>query len=294
MERFVAEKLQDGLSAATVNRTLNLLSLILGVAFRRDLIQANPVALVDRPRETRRRWRILGPGDVAAVEQAFEELAAEADDERERDDLIACRTRFVVHMGTAMRWGEAAGLRWRAVLLADPDGPVLRIEETFVRHGTDTPKSEAGHRTISLGERVAGELWEHRAQSPFKGDDDYVFANPRTGRPFDAGRYSELFRKALKRAGISDRVRPSHDLRHSSITNAAAAGASRAALMSRSGHSSFTTTKRYSDLAGERFRDEAARLEGRLWGSSGTKNRYQDGGTAGRADAGRRSNAHDP
>jgi hypothetical protein len=36
--------------------------------------------------------------------------------------------------------------------------------------------------------------------------------------------------------------------------------------MSRAGHSSYQTTKLYVDLSGERFREEAERLEGRLWG----------------------------
>jgi hypothetical protein len=45
--------------------------------------------------------------------------------------------------------------------------------------------------------------------------------------------------------------------------------------MSRAGHSSFTTTQRYIDLAGEQFREEAERLENRLWGKSGTKPGYQ-------------------
>jgi hypothetical protein len=61
------------------------------------------------------------------------------------------------------------------------------------------------------------------------------------------------------------------DLRHTSITNAAAAGTSPAALMARAGHSDFKTTQAYIDLAGERFREEADRLERRLWGSD----RYQ-------------------
>jgi integrase len=144
------------------------------------------------------------------------------------------------------------------------------------RRRCDTPKSEAGNRTISLGERLAAELFEHRSWSAFDGDDDLVFPNPRTGRPFDANRYAEILRLALKRAGIDGYVRPSHDLRHSSITNAAAAGTSPEALMSRAGHSSYATTRRYVDLAGERFRDEAERLERRLWGGSGTKSRYQN------------------
>jgi hypothetical protein len=37
--------------------------------------------------------------------------------------------------------------------------------------------------------------------------------------------------------------------------------------MARAGHSDFKTTQVYIDLAGERFREEAERLERRLWGS---------------------------
>ena len=45
--------------------------------------------------------------------------------------------------------------------------------------------------------------------------------------------------------------------------------------MSRAGHSDYATTRRYVDLAGERFREEGDRLEERLSGGTGTKNRYK-------------------
>jgi hypothetical protein len=112
------------------------------------------------------------------------------------------------------------------------------------------------------------ELTQEWRWSAYRAESDYVFPNPRTGRPFDASRYGELLRLALDRAGIEDAIRPSHELRHSSITNAAAAGTSPEALMSRTGHSSYATTRRYIDLAGEGFREEAERLEARLWGGS--------------------------
>src|SRR5207253_6716124 len=101
--------------------------------------------------------------------------------------------------------------------------------------------------------------------------------NPRTGGPFDADRYKDTLTVALKRAGIDGYVRVCHDLRHTSITNSAAAGTKPEALMSRAGHSSYTTTRRYIDLAGEQFREEADRLEQRLWGGSGTNKGYQNG-----------------
>ena len=72
------------------------------------------------------------------------------------------------------------------------------------------------------------------------------------------------FREALKAAGIKGHVRPWHDLRHTAITNDAAAGSSELAVMARAGHRSMSTTKTYLHLAGVVFRDEADALERRL------------------------------
>ena len=47
--------------------------------------------------------------------------------------------------------------------------------------------------------------------------------------------------------------------------------------MARARHSSFTTTQGYIDLAGETFREEADRLERRLWGRDQYKKPVQPG-----------------
>lgn len=88
-------------------------------------------------------------------------------------------------------------------------------------------------------------------------------------QPEDRRRYREehfaaAFAAAREAAGISDYVRPFHDLRHTAITNDAASGASPIAVMSKAGHASMGTTKRYLHLAGVVFRHEAAALEQRL------------------------------
>jgi integrase len=279
IERYLASKARDGYSAASRNRQLNVLSLILKSAVRRHLIPVNPVASIKRPREPKRAWRILSPAEVVAIERSFDELIREAEEARERDDLVVVRRLFLLHAATGLRQGEAAGLRWKRVYLADPAGAYLRVEETWSNGWADTPKSEAGKRTLDLGRKLAEELFEHRAWSAFDGDEDLVLPNPRTGRPLDQGRLSELMKTARLRAGIEDYVRPTHDLRHTSLTNAARAGASDVALMARAGHSSFATTQLYISLAGARFQDEAERLENRLWGETGTKNRYEDDGS---------------
>jgi hypothetical protein len=92
-----------------------------------------------------------------------------------------------------------------------------------------------------------------------------------------ASRQGRRFGLALALAGIDRPMRPFHDGRHTSITNAAA-GASPAAMKARAGHSDFAMTQLYIDLSGEAFRLKAQRLEDRLWGDSGTKSRYKNGG----------------
>jgi integrase len=274
VERYVAEARRKGAAARTVNRRLNVLSLVMRAAVRRKLVRANPVSEVDRPVEPRRKWRILSPVEIRAVEAAFDELIEEAEG-AEREWREMCRVIFLVVYGVGLRLSEVSGLRWRAVRLADPEGATLRVEETLVRGRVDTPKSEASTRTVALGPRLAEELFQHRRRSAYSGEDERVFVSPHRGSPFNSKRYAATFREALAKAGISDYVRPCHDGRHSSITNAAAAGVPPVALMARAGHSDFKTTQIYIDLAGETFRGEAELLEKRLWGESGTKTRYK-------------------
>ena len=270
VEAYLRSKRGQGLAPASLHRHLATLSLILKSAHRKRLVRENPIPLVERPKAARKRWRILSPVEGVAVQKAWDAMIEEADPGDRRDDLIVARALFVTLLDTGIRRGEALGLRWRHVRLADPAGPTLRVEETWTRASVDTPKSAAGQRTISLGRTISATLFDFRAWTPFAGEDERLFVNPRTGHPINPTRYGNLLREALGRAGISDRVRPCHDLRHSSITNAAAAGIPPEALMSRAGHSDYATTRGYVDLAGESFRAEADLLDARLWGGAGS------------------------
>jgi integrase len=153
---------------------------------------------------------------------------------------------------TGVRRFELLGLRWRNVDLVEN---VLRVEES---------KTEEGERSIALSPTLAEALWQQQRRSAFQGDDELVFCHPERGSPIDHEWFAEQFRAALKAAGITDYVRPFHDLRHTAITNDAAAGSSELAVMTKAGHRSMSTTKTYLHLAGVVFRDEAAALEKRL------------------------------
>jgi integrase len=270
LERYLATKRRQGYAPRTLNRHLNLLHELFKGAAKRGLVRSNPVRDVDRPKEPRKHWRILSPVEIGAVERAFEELAAEADAE-ERPWLEQARTIFLTVLGAGLRRGEILGLRWRDVTLADPEGATLRVRETYVRNQVDTPKSEAGERTIALAEPLADELFQHRGRTRFSGDDERVFCNPRTGGPADHKRYAESLKAALAKSKVTGPMRPFHDGRHSAITNAAAAGMSPEALMVRSGHSDYATTRGYINLAGETFRKEADLVGERIFASVGHK-----------------------
>jgi integrase len=224
------------------------------------------VPLVDRPKEPRRRWTILSPLEIARVERAFAELAEQAQGE-ERAWREQARVAFLVIVGLGLRRGELLGLRWHDVDLADPDGAVLRVRETFVRGAADTPKSEAGERTIAIGPKLAEELWQHRRRAAFSGADERVFCHPVKGSPLNPKRYAATLTLALAKARVVRSMRPFHDGRHTSITNSAAAGLSPAALMARAGHTDYKTTQGYIDLAGQTYREEAELAEQRLLGA---------------------------
>jgi integrase len=107
------------------------------------------------------------------------------------------------------------------------------------------------------------ELWQHRRRSAFQGGDELVFCTVR-GTTYRPEAFSDALAAALYASGVSKKLRAFHDLRHTAITNDAAAGSSPIAVMAKAGHADMGTTKRYLHLAAVVFRDEADALERRL------------------------------
>jgi integrase len=138
---------------------------------------------------------------------------------------------FLTLMLTGVRRFELLNLRWRDLSLVED---VLRVAES---------KSEEGERTIALAPVLSDALAAHFQRTAYKGDGDFVFCHPDRGTRIRDTWYADEFRAALKAAGITDYVRPFHDLRHSSLTNGAAAGEAPIALITRAGHRSMKRTR---------------------------------------------------
>jgi integrase len=183
VDEYVALK-RKTLSAATVNRHLNVLRRVCALAVRAGKMTTNPVLVVealDEP-DRRLRWRRLQPEEVGAVAQAFDKLLADEHDACERKWIAQARVVFSVIYGLGLRRGEILGLRWRDVRLADPEErPTLTVQRSFVRGEDGPPKSQTSRRTLVLDEFLAGELFDHRGRSRYQGDDERVFCHPEKG-----------------------------------------------------------------------------------------------------------------
>jgi site-specific recombinase XerD len=228
--------------ASTVSRDVSVLHDVFATAAREELVEPNPASGAEHPKLARRRWRILEPAEVARVLKAFTDEQA--------------RTIFLTLVLTGIRRHELQNLLWQDVDLLDG---VLRVRAS---------KTEDGIRSIALSPALVGSLEAHYQRTAFKRDDERVFCHSQRGTRYSEKLFAEQFRSALKEAGITDYVRPFHDLRHTALTNEAASGSSPIALMAKAGHSDMKTTRIYLHLAGTVFRDEAEALERRLLGLS--------------------------
>jgi integrase len=232
-----ARKALDDYSAKTVQLHLNVLHDILKTAVAEELIQTNPASGIERPRATRRRWRVLQPTEVPRVAAAFTDERAKAI--------------FLTFVLTGLRRSELVRLQWGDLSLTEG---TLRVT---------VAKSDEGERIIALPGSLVTVLEQRFEASTYKGETDRVFAHPARGSACDMDWFRGQLDKALATAEITDHVRI-HDLCDTALTNLAATGASPIVVMATAGHRSMSTTKQYVHLAGVVFRDESAALEARL------------------------------
>lgn len=239
VNRYVADKSKTH-QAGTLRNHVIILGIIYKRAIAEELVDRNPTIGSDRVKVTRRKWRILEPAEIAAVDQAFD------------DDLYRLMFRMLVVLG--LRRHELHALRWRDV----------NFTEGYVRVAQS--KSAAGVRALAMPAMIRETLERHYAASAFQANDDLVVCHPHLGTPIKEHRFADAFKAAREKAGIEGYMRPYHDLRHTSITHDAMAGANPAELMARAGHSSMEVTKIYLHLADRPEARQAALLEERLFG----------------------------
>jgi len=259
LERYLAHRRAEGYAPRSCNRHLNLLHSIYGAAEKRGLVTANPVRLVDRPREPRKRWTILAPEEVGRVARAFTELLAAETDEFERVWLSQARVVFLTVVGGGLRRGEVLAFAGR--MFASPTRPARSYKSgrhSFAGRSRRRSRKRGADDRARLKPRRRA-LRAPRAVDVRRRRREGVLP-PADGRP---ARSQALRGHAQSRACEGrDREADAAFPRRPAYLDHERGGSghpTRHALLARAGHSDYSTTQTYIDLAGVSFRDEAIR-----------------------------------
>jgi integrase len=182
----------------------NLMRVLFNAAMRWELIpyQHNPMSLV-RVKDSSKRQREPKALSVDEFRKVLESIPE------------PFRTMCIVAMCLGLRVSEILGLRWRDV---DWNGLRLAVRQAYVYGIQGDVKTLASHRWMPLDRSLAEKLRQHKTRlAPLAKSDDWVFANPETGKPYWPGRIQENWLvPAAEKAGIG-RI-GWHTFRHSHST----------------------------------------------------------------------------
>jgi integrase len=261
LERYAGDKLKEGLSPKTIRNHLTLMGLMFRQARKWRWVNENPLELVDPPPLEDTETETLTAAEVTRLLAAYRQLATACEPE-EAYWYDAARRLTVLALSTGLRRGELLGLRWQDVELLDK---VLHVRQAFVRGEMTSPKSRAGRRVVHLGPQAIGVLEEQFTVSRYRDAESVVFCHEALGTPLDPSKLTGYARKAFKAAAISKPFRPWHGLRHTALTETAAAGVPAMFVQAKAGHAQGSTTERYLHAAKTAFPDGAALAEARMF-----------------------------
>ena len=244
---YLAGLARDGVGARSRARALSSLRGLFRYACRDGVRDDDPTAGVPTPKQPHHLPRHLRPGEI-------EELLEAADG----DEPLARRDRALLELlyASGLRVGELVSLDWGDI---DLDGRVLRVlgkggRERMVPFGR--PAESALRRWLESWPEVRGEAGGSR---------EPVFLNHRGGRLSDRS-VRRILDRYVERAAIAAGVHP-HTLRHTFATHLLEGGADLRAIQELLGHSSLSTTQKYTHLELDRllsvYREAHPRARGR-------------------------------
>ena len=231
---FLAAMTRKGLGKKSQGRTLSAVRSLFRYACREGILEANPAQGVKTPKAPKTLPRHLRPGEVESLIEA-----PSGDEPLERRD----RAILEVLYAAGLRVSELVGLDWKDI---DLSARVLRVmgkgsKERMVPFGR--PAAEALRAWL--------EVWETARGATDDGDGEPVFLNRFGGRLTDRS-VRRVIDRWVDAASVARGVHP-HTLRHTFATHLLENGADLRAIQELLGHSSLSTTQKYTHLEVERL-----------------------------------------
>jgi integrase/recombinase XerC len=244
---YLAHMTRQKLLKSSQGRALSAIRSLFRFACREGTLAANPAQGVRTPKMPKTLPRHLRPGEIENLLEA-----------PSGDEPLGRRDRAILELlyATGLRVSELVGLDWRAIDLSDR---VLRVigkggKERMVPFGR--PALAALRAWLEVWEAVRGENGEPESEP--------VFLNHLGGRLTDRS-VRRILDRYVEAAAIAAGVHP-HTLRHTFATHLLENGADLRNIQELLGHSSLSTTQKYTHLEVEHllavYRDAHPRARG--------------------------------
>jgi integrase len=204
----VEEWLGDlSLAAGTKAKLRNIMSSVFNHAIRREWLDKNPISLV---RQSAKRERIPAILDAAEISALLTELQ------------YPYRQMVLLAATTGLRVSELLGLKWHDIGFESQE---IHLNRGVVHQMVGNLKTEASRKPLPLDPDLAQSLLAWRRVSPFKEENDWVFASPEMlgKQPYWPENLLRRHIRPANRCGINKLI-GWHTFRHSYATQLKANG----------------------------------------------------------------------
>ena len=221
---FIAEQIGKGLNKITVGRRLSSIRSFFNFLYREGHIKTNPAKLVSNPRVPKLLPRFLSVDEVFSLIEKPEGIG-----------FLPARDRAILELlySSGLRVAELAGLN------VDD----INIKESLIKIKGKGKKE----RIVPVGSKAIDALKSYSIERILlKGKDSALFLNRMGTRLTDRG-VRRIVVKYAKALSIQGRIGP-HTLRHSFASHLLQGGADLRVIQELLGHSSLSTTQKYTHL----------------------------------------------
>ena len=230
---YLASLSKSGISRRSQARILSAIRGLFRFACREGIVGSNPASAVRGPKQPQPLPRHLRPGEIEALLEAAS-----------GDEPLVRRNRAILELlyASGLRVSELVQLDWQDLDLA---ARTLRVmgkggKERMVPFGLPAVQAlEKWH-----------EVW-YEVRKTKVGDRDALFLNYR-GNRLSVRSVRRILDRCVQRASIAAGVHP-HTIRHTFATHLLEGGADLRTIQELLGHSSLSTTQRYTHIEIERL-----------------------------------------